>query len=47
MASLHRPGRVIGEDGASRQARGYLLTDIRTAVEQTLREDPEPDDGPD
>jgi DNA segregation ATPase FtsK/SpoIIIE, S-DNA-T family len=42
-----RPGRVIGEDGASRQARGYLLADIRAAIEQALQEAPDPDDGPD
>jgi len=41
-----RPGRVIDENGTSRQARGYLLTDIRAAIEQVLRDDPEPDDGP-
>jgi S-DNA-T family DNA segregation ATPase FtsK/SpoIIIE len=41
-----RPGRVTGEDGTSRQARGYLLTDIRAAVEEALREAPEPEDGP-
>jgi DNA segregation ATPase FtsK/SpoIIIE, S-DNA-T family len=41
-----RPGRLISEDGVSRQARGYLLADIRAAVEQTLRENPEPDNGP-
>jgi DNA segregation ATPase FtsK/SpoIIIE, S-DNA-T family len=37
-----RPGRVIGADGTSRQARGYLLADIRAAIEQALRDDPEP-----
>jgi S-DNA-T family DNA segregation ATPase FtsK/SpoIIIE len=41
-----RPGRVTGNDGTSRQARGYLLTDIRAAVEEALREAPEPEDGP-
>jgi DNA segregation ATPase FtsK/SpoIIIE, S-DNA-T family len=41
-----RPSRILGEDGTSRQARGYLLTDIRTAVEEALRDDPEPDDSP-
>ncbi|MBV9013982.1 MAG: cell division protein FtsK [Pseudonocardiales bacterium] len=40
-----RPGRVIGEDGASRQARGYLLADIRAAVEQALQESRELGDG--
>ncbi|MGB6164019.1 MAG: hypothetical protein WCF33_03985 [Pseudonocardiaceae bacterium] len=38
-----RPGRVVGEAGTSRQARGYLLTDIHAAIKQALREDPEPD----
>ena len=41
-----RPGRILGEDGTSRQVRGYLLTDIRTAIEKVLREDLEPDDDP-
>ncbi|MGH3711109.1 MAG: cell division protein FtsK [Pseudonocardiaceae bacterium] len=41
-----RPGRVVGEDGTSRQARGYLTADIRAALQEALREDPEPDDGP-
>jgi S-DNA-T family DNA segregation ATPase FtsK/SpoIIIE len=39
-----RPGRVVGEDGTSRQARGYLTADIRAAIEQALREESEPDD---
>jgi DNA segregation ATPase FtsK/SpoIIIE, S-DNA-T family len=41
-----RPGRIIGEDGVSRQVRGYLTADIRTAVEQALRKAPKPDQGP-
>lgn len=41
-----RPGRIFGEDGTSRQARGYLTADIRAAIKEALREDPEPDDGP-
>ena len=41
-----RPGRIIGEDGVSRQVRGYLTADIRTAVEQALRKAPEPDEAP-
>ncbi|MDT5001107.1 MAG: segregation ATPase FtsK/SpoIIIE, family, partial [Mycobacterium sp.] len=40
-----RPGRVSAEDGTSRQARGYLLADIRAAI-ATLQADPDPDDGP-
>jgi hypothetical protein len=40
-----RPGRVIAKDGTSRQARGYLLADIRTAIE-ALQDDAEPGDGP-
>jgi S-DNA-T family DNA segregation ATPase FtsK/SpoIIIE len=39
-----RPGRVPGEDGTTRQARGYLIADIRAAAD-ALRGDPEPDDG--
>jgi S-DNA-T family DNA segregation ATPase FtsK/SpoIIIE len=39
-----RPGRVPGEDGTTRQARGYLIADIRAAA-GALRGDPEPDDG--
>jgi S-DNA-T family DNA segregation ATPase FtsK/SpoIIIE len=40
-----RPGRVSGQDGTSRQARGYLIADIRTAI-ATLHDDPKPDDDP-
>ncbi|MGH3857906.1 MAG: cell division protein FtsK, partial [Pseudonocardiaceae bacterium] len=40
-----RPGRVSADDGTSRQARGYLIADIRAAV-AALQDDPEPDDGP-
>ncbi|MBV9444702.1 MAG: hypothetical protein JO345_02215 [Streptosporangiaceae bacterium] len=39
-----RPGRILSEDGTSRQARGYLTADIRAAVEQVLREAPAPDE---
>ena len=39
-----RPGRVIAKDGTSRQARGYLLADIRAAI-SALQDDPE-SDGP-
>jgi S-DNA-T family DNA segregation ATPase FtsK/SpoIIIE len=34
-----RPGRVTAKDGASRQARGYLLADIRAAI-SALQDDP-------
>ncbi len=41
-----RPGRrITAEDGTSRRARGYLIADIRAAIE-AQRHDPEPDDGP-
>jgi DNA segregation ATPase FtsK/SpoIIIE, S-DNA-T family len=40
-----RPGRVSAQDGTSRQARGYLLADIRAAI-ATQQNDPEPDDRP-
>ncbi|MGH3825551.1 MAG: cell division protein FtsK [Pseudonocardiaceae bacterium] len=40
-----RPGRVVGEDGTTRQARGYLTADIRTAI-QTQQDDPESEDDP-
>lgn len=33
-----RPGRVIAEDGTTRQARGYLIADIRAAID-ALRDD--------
>jgi DNA segregation ATPase FtsK/SpoIIIE, S-DNA-T family len=39
-----RPGRISADDGTSRQARGYLIADIRTAV-TALQDDPEPNDG--
>jgi S-DNA-T family DNA segregation ATPase FtsK/SpoIIIE len=41
-----RPGRVLTGDGTSRQARGYLVADIRTAIEEALRDESEPDSGP-
>jgi S-DNA-T family DNA segregation ATPase FtsK/SpoIIIE len=41
-----RPGRIVNGDGTSRQARGYLIADIRVAIEEALRRDQEPDDGP-
>ncbi len=41
-----RPGRVMSEDGTSRQARGYLIADIRAAIEEALRDESEPDNGP-
>ena len=40
-----RPGRVMSEDGTSRQARGYLIADIRAAIEEALRDESELDDG--
>ncbi len=40
-----RPGRVSAEDGTSRQARGYLLSDLRAAI-AALQDDPDRDDGP-
>ncbi|MGH3797345.1 MAG: cell division protein FtsK [Pseudonocardiaceae bacterium] len=40
-----RPGRVTTEDGTNRQARGYLIADIRAAA-QAQQDDPEPDDEP-
>ena len=38
-----RPGRVTAQDGMSRQARGYLLADIRAAV-AAQQDGPEPHD---
>ncbi len=35
-----RPGRITADDGTTRQARGYLIADIQTAID-TLRDDPE------
>ncbi|MGH8919100.1 MAG: cell division protein FtsK, partial [Actinomycetes bacterium] len=35
-----RPGRIVGGDGTSRQARGYLTADIRAAI-QAQQDDPE------
>ncbi|MBV9160755.1 MAG: cell division protein FtsK [Pseudonocardiales bacterium] len=40
-----RRGQVTTEDGATRQARGYLTADIRTAI-QTQQDSPEPEDRP-
>ncbi len=40
-----RPGRVIAEDGTSRQARGYLIADIRAAI-TAQQDNPELDEGP-
>jgi DNA segregation ATPase FtsK/SpoIIIE, S-DNA-T family len=40
-----RPGRIITKDGTSRQARGYLLADIRAAI-SALQDDRESDNGP-
>jgi S-DNA-T family DNA segregation ATPase FtsK/SpoIIIE len=40
-----RPGRVTAKDGTSRQARGYLLADIRAAID-ALQDDTEPGGGP-
>jgi S-DNA-T family DNA segregation ATPase FtsK/SpoIIIE len=40
-----RPGRVSAEDGTSRQARGYLLSDLRAAI-TALQDDPDRADGP-
>jgi DNA segregation ATPase FtsK/SpoIIIE, S-DNA-T family len=37
------PGRISTDDGTSRQARGYLIADIRTAIATQLS-DPEPED---
>jgi DNA segregation ATPase FtsK/SpoIIIE, S-DNA-T family len=39
-----RPGRISADDGTSRQARGYLIADIRAAV-SALRNDPEGGEG--
>jgi S-DNA-T family DNA segregation ATPase FtsK/SpoIIIE len=39
-----RPGRISTEDGTSRQARGYLMADIRAAL-ATVHNDAEPEDG--
>jgi S-DNA-T family DNA segregation ATPase FtsK/SpoIIIE len=36
-----RPGRITDQNGTSRQARGYLITDIRAAI-AALHDDPEP-----
>jgi hypothetical protein len=33
-------------DGTSRQARGYLIADIRIAIEEALLDESEPDNGP-
>jgi S-DNA-T family DNA segregation ATPase FtsK/SpoIIIE len=41
-----RPGRVVSEDGTSRQARGYLIADIRAAIEEALRDESEPGNSP-
>jgi S-DNA-T family DNA segregation ATPase FtsK/SpoIIIE len=38
-----RPGRISTNDGTIRQARGYLIADIRAAVTAQLN-DPEPED---
>ena len=38
-----RPGRITADDGTSRQARGYLIADIRAAV-AALHDDAEPGD---
>jgi DNA segregation ATPase FtsK/SpoIIIE, S-DNA-T family len=40
-----RPGRVNAEDGTSRQARGYLLADIQSAI-AAQHDAPEPGDDP-
>ncbi|MBV8992198.1 MAG: cell division protein FtsK, partial [Pseudonocardiales bacterium] len=40
-----RRGQVTTEDGTTRQARGYLTADIRTAI-QTQQDDSEPEDDP-
>ncbi len=40
-----RPGRVIAKDGTSCQARGYLLADLRAAIE-ALQDDAESCGGP-
>ena len=32
-----RPGRITTEDGTTRQARGYLIAEIQTAIEEALR----------
>jgi S-DNA-T family DNA segregation ATPase FtsK/SpoIIIE len=40
-----RPGRVVSEGGTSRQARGYLIADIRIAIEEALRDESEPGNG--
>jgi S-DNA-T family DNA segregation ATPase FtsK/SpoIIIE len=41
-----RPGRVMTADGTCRQARGYLIADIQAAIEEALRDESEPDNGP-
>ncbi len=38
-----RPGRIVGEDGTTRQARGYLTADIRAAI-AAQQDDPEAED---
>jgi S-DNA-T family DNA segregation ATPase FtsK/SpoIIIE len=38
-----RPGRITTNDGTSRQARGYLIADIRAAIAAQL-DDPRPED---
>jgi hypothetical protein len=35
----------VSGDGTCRQARGYLIADIRTAIEEALRDESELDDG--
>ncbi|PZS24314.1 MAG: cell division protein FtsK [Pseudonocardiales bacterium] len=40
-----RPGRVNADDGTSRQARGYLIADIRAAI-TAQQDNPELDEGP-
>ena len=39
-----RPGRISTPDGTSRQARGYLLTDIQAAI-TAQQNTPQPDNG--
>jgi S-DNA-T family DNA segregation ATPase FtsK/SpoIIIE len=41
-----RPGRVMTADGTCRQARGYLIADIRAAIEEALRDESEPGNSP-
>ncbi|MGH3770836.1 MAG: FtsK/SpoIIIE domain-containing protein, partial [Pseudonocardiaceae bacterium] len=40
-----RRGHVINDDGTTRQARGYLTADIRTAI-AAQQDEPEPEDDP-